>query len=166
MRNFTPISGLIGRAMIGIATALFLIFNGRIAGISGILGGLLPLARGDVAWRVSFMFGIFAAPRLYAAVGGHLSPISISGSVGTLIVAGARGLRDAPWVRLHQRSRRVRPWTRVSTLPRRNPDLCAGRGRDGIYHPSPRASLIVARTLSSLAVVCFRRRHDGRHAAV
>jgi uncharacterized membrane protein YedE/YeeE len=88
MHNFTPFSALIGGAMIGTATALFLVLNGRIAGISGILGGLLPPARGDVAWRLAFLIGIVAAPLLYAAVGGHLPPIGITGSAGVLVGAG------------------------------------------------------------------------------
>lgn len=88
MHNFTPVSALIGGAMIGTATALFLVFNGRIAGISGILGGLLPPTRGDVAWRLAFLIGVFAAPLLYAPVGGRLPPIGITGSAGLLVVAG------------------------------------------------------------------------------
>lgn len=88
MHNFTPFSALIGGAMIGSATALFLVLNGRIAGISGILGGLLPPTRGDVAWRLAFLVGIFAAPLLYAALGGHLPQVGITGSAELLVAAG------------------------------------------------------------------------------
>jgi hypothetical protein len=74
--------------MIGTAAALFLVLNGRIAGISGILGGLLPPTRGDVAWRLAFLIGIFAAPLLYAALGGHLPRIDMTGSSGLLVAGG------------------------------------------------------------------------------
>ena len=60
--NFTPVSALIGGLMIGTSAALFLVLNGRIAGISGILGGLLAPARGEVGWRLAFLAGLFVAP--------------------------------------------------------------------------------------------------------
>ena len=52
---FTPWSALAGGALIGIAGGMFVLLNGRIAGISGIIGGLLKPARGDVAWRMAFI---------------------------------------------------------------------------------------------------------------
>ncbi len=58
MQDFTPLSGAIGGALIGLAAALLLAFNGRIAGISGILGGLLPPRAGDMAWRILFVAGL------------------------------------------------------------------------------------------------------------
>jgi uncharacterized membrane protein YedE/YeeE len=65
--NFTPVSALAGGVMIGLAAAAFVLLNGRIAGVSGILGGLLRPARGDVAWRAAFIGGLMAAPWAYAA---------------------------------------------------------------------------------------------------
>lgn len=62
---FTPVASLAGGALIGLAAALFVLFNGRIAGISGVLGGLLRPARGDVAWRIAFIGGIVVAPWVY-----------------------------------------------------------------------------------------------------
>ena len=64
--HFTPWSALAGGVLIGAAAALLLLFNGRIAGISGILGGLLRPAAGDVAWRVAFIGGLVFSPALYA----------------------------------------------------------------------------------------------------
>lgn len=61
MENFTPISALIGGAMIGTAASLMLLFNGRVAGISGIYGGLLKLRPGDIAWRAAFVGGLVLA---------------------------------------------------------------------------------------------------------
>lgn len=55
--SFTPWASLAGGALIGLAAALFVLFNGRIAGISGILGGLLQWPTGDIAWRVAFLAG-------------------------------------------------------------------------------------------------------------
>ncbi|MFG6443305.1 YeeE/YedE family protein [Roseateles sp. LKC17W] len=62
---FTPVASLAGGALIGLAAALFVLLNGRIAGISGVLGGLLRPARGDVAWRVAFVLGLVGAPLAY-----------------------------------------------------------------------------------------------------
>jgi uncharacterized protein len=54
---FTPWTALAGGAIIGLAAAMFALLNGRIAGISGVIGGLLKPARGDVAWRAAFVLG-------------------------------------------------------------------------------------------------------------
>ena len=64
--SFTPVSALAGGVLIGLAVAGFLLLNGRIAGVSGILGGLLRPARGDVGWRIAFVAGLLAAPATYA----------------------------------------------------------------------------------------------------
>ncbi len=66
--NFTPGSALAGGLIIGAAAAAFILFNGRIAGISGILGGLLRPARGDIGWRLAFLLGLVGAPLAYALV--------------------------------------------------------------------------------------------------
>jgi uncharacterized membrane protein YedE/YeeE len=71
MTNFTPVSALLGGLLIGAAAALFVTFNGRVAGISGILGGLLQPSRNDVGWRIAFLAGLLLAPLLYGALGGH-----------------------------------------------------------------------------------------------
>jgi uncharacterized membrane protein YedE/YeeE len=63
--HFTPWPALAGGVLIGVAAAAFVLLNGRIAGISGILGGLLRPARGDVAWRVAFLAGLAGAPLAY-----------------------------------------------------------------------------------------------------
>ena len=51
--HFTPGVALLGGVLIGLAAALFVLFNGRIAGISGIVGGLLRPQRGDIGWRLA-----------------------------------------------------------------------------------------------------------------
>ncbi len=60
--NFTPWMSLGGGILLGIASAVFILVNGRILGISGILGGLLAPKTGDVGWRIAFVLGMLAAP--------------------------------------------------------------------------------------------------------
>src|SRR5258707_8457364 len=64
MHNLTPLSGLIGGVLIGLASALLMLLTGRIAGISGIFGGLLPRSATDRDWRLAFIAGMIAAPLL------------------------------------------------------------------------------------------------------
>ena len=64
--NFTPVSALVGGVMIGAAAAAFALLNGRIAGVSGILAGLLRPAPGNTAWRLAFIAGLVLAPWVYA----------------------------------------------------------------------------------------------------
>ena len=84
---FTPWSAAIGGMIIGAAVAIFILVNGRIAGISGIVGGLFRPAPGDVAWRLAFVAGLMAAPMLYM-LAATLPPVMIEASYPTLIVAG------------------------------------------------------------------------------
>jgi uncharacterized membrane protein YedE/YeeE len=60
--HFTPWTSLTGGILLGIASALFILLNGRILGISGILGDLLPAKSGDASWRITFMLGLFVSP--------------------------------------------------------------------------------------------------------
>ena len=85
--NFTPWSSLAGGLLIGISTAMLLLFNGRIAGISGILGGLLRPAAGDAGWRIAFLLGLLAAPLIYG-LAAPLPGVRIDATTTTLIVAG------------------------------------------------------------------------------
>lgn len=85
--SFTPYASLAGGVLIGLAAALFLLLNGRIAGISGVLGGLLRPAKGDVGWRVAFLAGMVGAPTVYALVASVPAPRIDAGWVA-LVVAG------------------------------------------------------------------------------
>jgi uncharacterized protein len=85
--SFTPWSSLAGGVLIGIAAAMFALLNGRIAGISGILGGLLRPARGDIAWRLAFVLGLFGAPMAYAVLSDLPRP-QIDAGTGALVLAG------------------------------------------------------------------------------
>ena len=84
---FTPWSALAGGIIIGVSAAMFVLLNGRIAGISGVLGGLLKPVRGDIAWRVAFVAGLIGAPLLYLLFA-ELPRPQIDAGQGALIVAG------------------------------------------------------------------------------
>jgi uncharacterized membrane protein YedE/YeeE len=84
---FTPWSALLGGALIGLAASVFVLLNGRIAGISGILGGLLTPARGDVGWRLAFLAGLVGAPLAYLLVA-PLPAVQVDAGNASLIVAG------------------------------------------------------------------------------
>lgn len=84
---FTPWAALAGGAVIGIAAAMFLLLNGRIAGISGVLGGLLKPVRGDIAWRAAFIAGLVGAPLLYAVLA-ELPRPQIDAGYAALVGAG------------------------------------------------------------------------------
>ena len=66
--HFTPFASLTGGILLGVASAIFILVNGRILGISGILGGLLPPKVGDTIWRLAFLLGMLAAPTVFHAV--------------------------------------------------------------------------------------------------
>lgn len=85
--NFTPWSALAGGALIGLAAALLLLLNGRIAGISGVLGGLLKPVSGDISWRVAFVLGLVGAPLVYGLFAGLPVPEINAGNTA-LIAAG------------------------------------------------------------------------------
>ncbi|MYM67975.1 YeeE/YedE family protein [Pseudoduganella sp. FT55W] len=84
---FAPGVALAGGVLIGLAAALFVIFNGRIAGISGILGGLIKPRRDDIGWRVAFIAGLVIAPVIYALFW-KLPEVQIEADSTTLIIAG------------------------------------------------------------------------------
>ncbi len=84
---FTPWASLAGGLVIGLAAALLVLFNGRIAGISGVLGGLLRPSSGDVAWRAAFVAGLVVAPLAWA-VFAALPAVHVDAGLPTLGVAG------------------------------------------------------------------------------
>ena len=84
---FSPWSALAGGVLIGLATAMFVLLNGRIAGISGVIGGLLKPMAGDVLWRVAFVAGLIVAPLVYGLVS-VVPAVQIDAGYGALILAG------------------------------------------------------------------------------
>lgn len=85
--SFTPWSSLAGGLLIGLSALLLLHANGRIAGISGILGGLLRTGQGDNPWRLAFLLGLLCAPLLWRMLA-ELPPLIIKADWPVLIAAG------------------------------------------------------------------------------
>ena len=88
MSEFTPFSAMIGGMLIGGSAALLLLLIGRIAGITGIIGGILQPARGELGWRLAFVAGLLMAPVIHTGAGGALPPVEITSSTSLLILAG------------------------------------------------------------------------------
>lgn len=85
--SFTPWTSLAGGLLIGLAASLLVLINGRIAGISGVVGGLLRPRTGDTAWRAAFILGMLLAPGLYAWVW-QMPQSEITASTPLLVAAG------------------------------------------------------------------------------
>ena len=87
MANFTPVASFLGGSLIGCAAALLWLVNGRIAGISGILGNLLTARPGDIAWRIAFLLGLTCAPCVYLTVA-ETPSIRIEASIPVMLAGG------------------------------------------------------------------------------
>ena len=85
--HFTPASALIGGAIIGLSATILVLVNGRIAGISGILGGLLKASAEDAKWRVAFIAGLLLSPLVMGLVAA-MPEVNIQASYPVLVVAG------------------------------------------------------------------------------
>lgn len=134
--NFTPWSSLTGGILIGIAAAMFILFNGRIAGISGILGGLLQPKRGDVVWRVAFIIGILLAPLVFS-VFAPLPSVRIDTSTAVLVIAGLL----------------------VGVGTRYGSGCTSGHGVCGLSRFSPRSLVATAAFMSAGFLTVFIARH-------
>ena len=88
MANFTPISAAIGGALIGLAAALLMRLNGRIAGITGVFAGLIDPVSTDRAWRFTFIAGLILAPLSATLVGYTIAIPRMPASLLTVAVAG------------------------------------------------------------------------------
>lgn len=84
---FTPWTALAGGILIGVSAGLFILVNGRIAGISGVLGGLMRTASGDRGWRLAFLAGLIGAPLAYALIA-QWPRITVTAGYPLLILAG------------------------------------------------------------------------------
>jgi len=137
MENFTPLSGAIGGALIGLAAALLLALNGRIAGISGIVGGLLPPRAGDMGWRLLFVAGLALGALLLRVVGGE--PLAAPTGTSTLLLALGGVL--------------------VGFGSRLGSGCTSGHGICGLARFSPRSLVAVATFMGSAMVTVFVLRH-------
>jgi len=88
MENFTPIASLIGGIFIGISASAMLVLNGKIAGISGIVGGLFGSKRSDILWRVAFIAGLFVGGSILRVLYPGAFEFGIVRSGGSLVAAG------------------------------------------------------------------------------
>lgn len=137
MDGFTPLGAILGGLMIGASAALLLVLNGRIAGISGILGGLLAAPTRETGWRVAFLSGLILAPLVYAGFGGAWPPVTVGASFPLLILAGLL----------------------VGFGARLGAGCTSGHGVCGIGRGSPR-SLVATGTFMAVAVLTvFLTRH-------
>jgi uncharacterized membrane protein YedE/YeeE len=94
MGDFTPVGGFVGGLLIGLAVALMLLLNGRVAGVSGILGGLLTLRTGDKIWRAAFVAGLVLGALAYVSTAdvpvGVVAPLPVVLAGGLLVGFGTR----------------------------------------------------------------------------
>jgi len=88
MESFTPVASTLGGMLIGAAAAGLLLFHGRIAGISGIAGGIFRREPGDVSWRVMFLVGLFTAGMAWSQFFPQDYFVGIERSTVALIIAG------------------------------------------------------------------------------
>ena len=138
MTEFTPLQSLAGGALIGLAAVLLMAFHGRIAGITGILSGLLPPAPApDWAWRAAFLGGMIASPLLYAALIGWPVALQIEGSNGLLLISGII----------------------VGIGVTYGSGCTSGHGVCGLARLSPRSLAAVATFMASAAATVFIVRH-------
>ncbi len=87
--SFTPVASAIGGALIGFSAVLLMLFNGRIAGISGVLARLFPpYAGSEVGSALAFTIGLILAPLCYSAVSGGPVPQMVSSNVALMAAAG------------------------------------------------------------------------------
>jgi uncharacterized protein len=88
MEDFTPMSGFAGGLLIGSAVALMLLLNGRVAGISSIVGGLLTLRLRDAAWRAAFVAGLIIGALAYLWTVDQTTPVRVLASLPAILVGG------------------------------------------------------------------------------
>ncbi len=88
MEHFTPIASTLGGILIGISSVMLLVFNGRIAGVSGVAGKIIGGTRGDIAWRVAFVVGLVIAGIGASLVAPNLMDVGLERSPVAIALAG------------------------------------------------------------------------------
>ena len=137
MEHFTPISSLLGGVLIGFGGAILLLFNGRVAGISGILGGALHPAPGDTLWRLMFLLGLMTA----GAAAVLLTPQAfVAGPTRSLLAIALAGFLVGYGARLGN-------------------GCTSGHGVCGVSRLSPRSLFATATFIATGAITVFIARH-------
>ena len=138
-QHFTPWSSLAGGILLGLASALFILLNGRILGISGILGGLLKRQPGDIGWRMAFVLGMLAAPLTLGLIApaGLVSAPRIEASYLLVVVAGLL----------------------VGYGTRMGSGCTSGHGVCGLSRLSPRSMVATASFMAAGFVIVYLMRH-------
>ena len=137
MENFTPVPSTLGGMLIGLSAALVLFGLGRIAGISGIFGGLLLPKTGDIGWRLSFMLGLLGGGFLMATLAPQLFALRVD---RTLLTVAAAGLL-------------------VGIGTRMGNGCTSGHGVCGISRGSPRSILATLTFMATGAITVFLVQH-------
>lgn len=139
--NFTPWQSLAGGLLIGIAASLLILADGRIAGISGIIAGILRAEKGETWWRVAFVAGsrrfAMALQPFHSLAEFHFD--SVSWAAGACGPSGR--IRQPSRFGMHQRAWRVRPVAPVETLTRRHHPFYRIRRHHRLDRPSLSGSL-------------------------
>jgi uncharacterized protein len=86
--DFTPVSGLVGGLLIGLAVTLMMLLNGRIAGISGIVGGLVNPKADDAGWRLAFVVGLLLGALAYIMAVGGQAPVEVLAPPPAILIGG------------------------------------------------------------------------------
>lgn len=134
--HFTPWTSLTGGVLIGTAAAMLLLLNGKVAGISGIVGGLLRPGAANIGWRVAFIAGLVAAPLLYQ-LATPLPAVQIDADTGLLVAAGLL----------------------VGVGTRYGSGCTSGHGVCGLSRLSPRSLIATAAFMAAGFVTVFIVRH-------
>lgn len=137
MHEFTPLSGALGGALIGLAAALLLALHGRIAGISGIVGGLLPPRAGDALWRLLFVLGLMLGALLVRLCSGAPLAVPVESSTFTLVLGGLL----------------------VGLGTRLGSGCTSGHGICGLARLSPRSVVAVLTFMASAMLTVYALRH-------
>ena len=133
MDQFTPVASTIGGLLIGLSASLMLLMHGRIAGISGILGGLLKPRSGDVAWRILFLAGLVAGGIAFAII----SPDSLAdGLQRSTVTTAAAGLLVGIGTQLSQ-------------------GCTSGHGVCGLSRMSPRSAVAVVTFMTTGLIAAY-----------
>lgn len=84
----TPLQSLLGGSLIGVAAVVLMFGLGRIAGMTGMLMGLLEVPQSSTFWRLAFLAGAVAAPLAASRLAGFNAPLNIEASTSLLIASG------------------------------------------------------------------------------